>query len=470
MSIDHALPKAPSAWRWLSSQAWAHHQFSHAQLGDLRLVNRLQALARDAAQAPGCSIPKRAGSWAATKAAYRFFANPKVSEAAILEAHREVCRQRAQELSTVLVAQDTTWLNFSDRPGTQGLGPIANGAERPLGLLAHVSLMLTPQGCPLGVLDAHFWARPAQEHGRNRARNRRPLAEKESQRWLDSFAATVDLARAHPQKRFINIADREGDIYELFALALEHPNAHALVRAQHDRGVQGPPGSLFATLAAQERAGFHTIQTPRRPGQKARTARLEMRWTPLTLCAPLLKEGQAPLRLWAIEAREADAPPGQGIHWRLVSTCPVRHLQDAIQQIGWYARRWQVEVFFRTLKSGCQIQERQLRRARALQALIALEMIVACRVMELARAGREDADRPASQALSPAECALVAALYKPALAADQMTLREAQRRIARLGGFLARARDGDPGPMTLWGGLQRLRDMTFAMELAQTCG
>jgi len=470
MSIDSAPRGRPTPWRSLSNASWAHHQFSHARLGDRRLVKRLQSLAVDAARAPGASIPRRAGAWAGAKAAYRFFANPKVSDAAILEAHRQVCHQRVQGQKTVLVAQDTTSLNYSERPGTQGLGPISNRAARPLGLLAHVSLVLTPEGCPLGVADAHFWARSAAAHGRNRERNRRPLAEKESQRWLDSLSATARLAQAHPQTRFINIADREGDIYELFALALQFPNVHALVRAQHDRCVEGAHGFLFATLRAQERAGFHTIQAARRPGQKARPVRLEIRWTQLTVRAPLLKEGQAPLRLWAIEAREVDAPPDKAILWRLVSACPVRNLEEAIQQVTWYARRWQVEVFFRTLKSGCKVEEKQLRQARALQALLALEMIVACRVMELARAGREDADRPASQALSPQECALVAALHKPAVAPEELTLRMAQRRIAQLGGFLGRKGDGDPGPMTLWAGLQRLRDMTLALELAQSCG
>jgi len=469
MSIDAARSDSPVSWRWRSNQSWAHDQFNHARLGDRRLVKRMKSVACDALGAPGVSIPKRAGSWASAKGAYRFFANPKVSDGAILEAHRQVCSRRAGQLPTVLVAQDTTSFNFS-RPGTEGMGPISSGAARPLGLMAQVSLLLTPEGCPLGVLDAQFWARPAEEHGRNHQRNRRPLAQKESQRWLDSFAATVQLAQAHPQTRFINIADRAGDIYELFALALQQTNVHVLVRAQHDRCVEEQPGFLFAALSAQERAGFHTIQTPRRPGQRSRQVRLEIRWRELTVRAPMLKEGKPPLRLWAIEAREADAPPDKAILWRLVSSCSVNTLEEAIEQVGWYARRWQVEVFFRTLKSGCKVEDRQLREARSLRSLIALEMIVACRVMELARAGQEDADRPAREALTPVECAVLAALHQPPLKPEDLTLQMARRRIARLGGFLGRKGDGEPGPMTLWGGLQRLHDMTLALELTQKCG
>ncbi len=190
----------------------------------------------------------------------------------------------------------------------------------------------------------------------------------------------------------------------------------------------------------------------------------------MTVRAPGLKEGQPSLSRWAIEAREINAPPGQAILWRLATTCPVGSLEEAIEQVRWYARRWQVEVFFRTLKSGCKAENHQLRQARALQALLALEMIVACRVMELARAGREDPDRPASQALSPEECAIVAMLHQPPVAPEKLTMRLAQRRIAQLGGFLGRKGDGDPGPMTLWSGLQRLRDMVFALHLPQTCG
>lgn len=455
-----------------SADCWAHH-FAGAQLGDRRLVHRLQVLAAQAAAAPGASIPKRAGCWAGAKATYRFFDNAKISAQAIMNAQRPMCAGRVAAQEIVLLVQDTTSLNFSDRPATEGLGPIGKSRARPLGLMAHVTLVLTPAGCPLGVWEAHFWARAASAHGQGRdghRRNQRPLAEKESQRWLDSLAATVELARHHPQTRFINIADREGDIYELFALALRASNVHALVRAQHDRRLEGDDNFLFAALEAQRCGGWHLVHTPRRPGRKTRAARLAIRWMEVTLQAPLLKEGQASLRLWAIEAREMDGPPGQGIRWRLLTTCPVSNFQNAVQQVGWYAQRWQVELFFRTLKSGCRVEARQLRQARALQAAVALEMIVACRVMELARVGREDPDRPASQALTEQECALVGALHKPPVAPDQLTLRMAQRRIAQLGGFLGRKGDGDPGTMTLWLGMQCLRDMINGVTAMNTCG
>jgi hypothetical protein len=470
MCIDSSSPTSARHCPSLCDQSWAHHLFGRMDLGDLRRGRRFQKIAADALRAPGASIPRRAQTWAACKATYRLLENEKVTAALILAAQREACSERVRGQKLVLVAQDTSALNFSNRPATAGLGPIGNGRQRPFGLLAHVSLAMTPAGRPWGVLDAHIWARRPEEHGRNHARNRRALAQKESQRWVDGVGAVVALARQHPQTRFISIADREGDIFEVLAQGLAAPNAHVLVRAQHDRALEGPQPSLFAALQAQESAALHTVTTPRRPGQKSRDARLTVRWTEVTLPAPLLKAGQAPVRLWAMEAREMDAPAGvEAIHWRLLSTCPVTSAQEAVEQVGWYARRWQIEVFFRTLKTGCKVEERQLQEARALGAALALDMAVACRVLELTLAGREDPERPAAQALTPVECALVAGLH-PVVPVEKLTLQMARRRIAQLGGFLARKSDGEPGPITLWHGLQTLRSMVRGYSMASTCG
>ena len=192
---------------------WAAHELGSAPLADQRLVKRLRTIATDFARHPTAPIPQACGSWAKTKAAYRFFNNRTVKPQALLAAHVQATLARLRTHPLVLCAQDTTSLNYSTHPQTQGLGPIGNNRDKTVGLLLHSTLALTPTGQPLGLLDAQSWVRSTRTFGRSsQARNRTPRAQKESQKWMDSLTACQALAADCPDTTLVNVADREGDL------------------------------------------------------------------------------------------------------------------------------------------------------------------------------------------------------------------------------------------------------------------
>ena len=457
---------------------WVAHECAQVEFGDQRLRPRLGRLLADFARQPQASIPQACGSWSQTLAAYRFFDNDKVSMNFILASHQHTTLERMRSHRVILAAQDTVFLNFTPHPATRGLGPIGSTAEGTLGLVLHSTLALTPDGTPLGVLDAHCWARDPKQFGKRVSRRDRALDEKESAKWLESVRVAQALCAAWEQTQIVAVSDCESDVYDLFALARSRPDGPAvLVRARHDRAVAATPEAtkpkhLFGFLRAQPLAGTMQVRVPRRPGQKERIATLEVRYTPVTLRPPEGKASQGPVSVWAVEAREVHPPRRvTPICWRLVTTLPVETAEQAMEKVRWYAQRWRIEEWHRVLKSGCRVEARQLQTAERLQRVLAVDMIVAWRILWLTKLGRgeETSKRPATEAVSPEEWEILYVYvhgrgpqrgYEP-------TVREVVRWIGRLGGFLGRKRDGFPGPVVLWRGLHRLHDLVVGVELAE---
>lgn len=462
-----------------SDITWAVNDFGLAKLGDERLVKRLQTIATDLSRHPAMSIPEACGGWDKTKAAYRFFANESVTAQAIMDAHAQATLQRACGHKVVLCLQDTTTLNYSAHPRTKGLGPISNNRDKTLGLFLHSTLAVTPAGQPLGLLHAQVLARDGRKYGRSSmVRNALPLEQKESRKWLESHRACQALAAQCPGTMLVNLADREGDIYDLFAQALAPESkrrVQLLVRAQHNRQVDQPQKYLWDFLAAQSVTGQIKITVPRQTAQPARLATLAIRFTQVTLRSPCLKEEQPSLGLWAVEARELHPPTGaKAICWRLLTTLPVTCLEEAVEKIRWYAQRWQIEVMHKVLKSGCQIERRQLETVERLKRLLMVDLVVAWRVMALCKAGRETPAGLAGDWLSSQEWQALSAYKNQGASSNQPMpdIVQAVRWIAQLGGFLARKGDGDPGPIVIWRGLRKLSAITEAWQLFQNnkCG
>lgn len=446
-------------------------EFSQAQLGDQRLTQRLGQLAVAFAHQPAASISAATGDWGQACAAYRFLDNDHVTSAAILATHAARTQQRAAGESVVLAVNDTTSLNYSDRPATTGLSPIGNHAHKGFGLLQHNLLAFTPTGQPLGVLDVAVWARDPAAFGANHQRNRKPVADKESAKWLRSYCALQAHAAATPQTRWVFVADREADLYDLFELATATPARPAvLVRLQHDRGLEQSEQRLFTQLARAPQAGQLQVAVPRRPGQAARTATVTIRFCAATLRAPLLKPGRPAQSVWAIAACEAHPPRGAvALHWRLLTTLPVPSLAAAVEKVGWYCVRWGIAVFHKVRKSGCAVEAAQLETAARLERYVLIKMVVAWRVLALTRLGLECPTAAITAILEEGEWQVLRAVATRGAVGTVgvPTVRAAVRWIGQLGGHLGRRGDGAPGPLSLARGLQRLADLTAGWKQAQ---
>jgi hypothetical protein len=453
-----AAPAAPPG-----PEDWAAEEFGAARLGDERLRRRLLVMARDFYARPRAQIPQACQSRAKTKAAYRFLQHPDTTLDRVLASHVDAARQRIAKEPIVLAVQDTTSLNYSTHPATAQLGPIGSRPDGLIGLLVHDTMAFSLAGTPLGLLDVQCWVRDPAAFGKKHHRRQHPIEQKESHKWLQSFRRVAAVQQRCPHTTLVSVGDREADIYELFHLALEQPTGpKLLIRAEQDRLLADGQGHLWPTVAQQPRAGVQAIRVPRRGARPARLARLEVRFATVTLKPPTGKAGYGPVTLRAVLGQEVDPPDGiDPLSWMLLTTCAVTGFEDATEKLEWYTKRWGIEIYHRTLKSGCQIEQRQLGSADSIEACLAIDMVVAWRIYHLTKLGREVPDVPCTVFFEEAEWkALHTYLTKtPVPPVEPPSLRHAIRMVASLGGFLGRTGDGEPGTQTLWLGLQRVDDL-----------
>jgi hypothetical protein len=447
---------------------WAEMEFAGARLGDERLQKRLITVARDMYAHPGCPIPQVCQSRSKTKATYRFFQHENVEMDILLEPHYESTRRRIAEHRVVLSVQDTTSLNYSTQPTTEGLGPIGSDADGAIGLIVHDTMAFTLGGTPLGLMDVQCWARNGADFGKKHQRKNRPIEEKESRKWLASFKRVAEAQRDCPSTTLVSVGDAEADVYELFALALKDSKGpRLLIRGKQPRLLANDEGLLCEVLKRRPVAGIQEFQLPRRHPRPARRAQLEIRFGQVTLRPPDGKSQYGAVTLWAVLAIETSAPEKtEPIEWLLLTTMPVMTFEQATEKIAWYSRRFLIEVYHRTLKTGCKVEQRQLGAADRIEACLAIDMVVAWRIYQLAKLGRETPDVLCTVYFEESEWkALHAWTSKnPELPEKPPTLYRAMRDVATLGGFLGRKGDGEPGAQTLWRGLQRLDGMAIMWE------
>jgi Transposase Tn5 dimerisation domain len=360
----------------------------------------------------------------------------------------------------VLLAQDTTFLNYTHHPATAGLGPIGGGQR---GLVMHSTLAFTPQGLPLGVLAQQIWARP-EASGTKPKRTRRPITEKESRKWLEALHETVTLV---PEEiRLVTVADREADIFEFLDQA-DQLAAEYVIRAAQDRSVGGELRRLWAHMAAEPVVGDVTVTVAARPGQAERTANLRVRVGQVTLQPPLRPADDPgvwlePLTVWAIWLHE-DSPPATAtpIEWLLLTNVPIQTWQDTTERIGWYCVRPRIEQFHKILKSGCTIEDCRLENAERLKPYLTLMSVVAWRLFWLTHINRQDPEAPCTVILADHEWkGLYTSIQRTMVLPDRVpSVRQVVHWIAQLGGFLGRKGDGEPGITTIWRGWSRLADI-----------
>lgn len=443
-------------------RTWAADELGSADLGDHRLTKRLVTLTQDMYARPQANIPQACQCRAKTKAAYRFLAHREVTMEKILQPHYEQTVERIARYPVVLAPQDSSSLNYTAHPATENIGPIGGSAAGPIGLILHDTMAFSLEGTPLGLLDVQCWARDRKSFGKRKDRAHKPIEQKESYKWLRSFHQVAWAQKQCPDTVLVSVGDREADLYDLFELALQDPKGpKLLVRAMQNRVLAEEQGHLWKKVSRQEIASYLTVRVPRQAKKPPRDAVLEIRFAKVKLKPPELKRNKPPLTVWAILARETQASAqGDPIQWKLITTCEVLTAEQAVEKVGWYCRRWGIEVYHRTLKSGCKVEERQLGSADRIETCLAIDMVVAWRVFHLTMLGRETPDVPCSVFFEEHQWkALVAYWTGEPSPKQEPTLRQAVGMTAQLGGFLGRKSDGEPGTKSMWLGLQRMDDL-----------
>lgn len=467
------------------SAAWIERELAGCQFADARLGKRFRTLVAQLSEGIGESIPMACQDWAATKAAYRFFSNDRVSDQEILSGHLDATRARFEATpGTVLVLHDTTEFSFR-RENKHAIGTIhrsyggmdKDGRPRLhtiCGILLHSSLVVTLEGLPLGIAATKAWTRKKFKgcNALKRSVNptRVPIEQKESMRWIENLQRSNDLLGA--PERCVHVGDRENDIFEFFCAA-QHHGTHFLVRTCANRLAEDGAHTVADAMDEVRVKGMHSIEVRDAKGIRSRAV-LEIRYRRIRILPPLAKRKRcAAVNLTVLHAQERGTPKGRKrVDWKLVTDLPVTSPAEAIEKLEWYAMRWKIETFHKILKSGCRTEHSRLRTAERLLRLIAVFCILSWRIFWLTMINRAAARAPASAVFTRTERQLLDHLV-PDRACDrshQESLTKYLTKVARLGGYLARAKDPPPGNIVIWRGLTRFSDIAIGFSVGKLVG
>jgi hypothetical protein len=410
---------------------------------------------------PCSSIPEACVDWANTKAVYRFYSNEKVKATSIMEGHLLKVLERTEKYQIILKAQDTTDLDYTNHKSKKDTGYLKRYSN---GLSVHSTIAISPDGIPLGIINQQVWARDNEQKGKAEKRYEKNIEQKESYRWLESLKETEKLFEN--TKLQVMIADRESDIYDLFTLS-RRKNSHFLIRAGQNRLLQHVDRKLFTAIEKSNSKGKFTIEVGRKKGQSSRIAELDVKYERLIIKAPknTSKEIKT-VELNVILVEETNPPDGiEAIKWILLTTLEINSLEDALTYVRWYSYRWLIERYHYVLKSGCNIEQLQLEDNT--EKAVAFYSIIACLLLRMTYQARIETQVSCEEILTKNEWqSLYVLVHKKADFPKEIpTMKEAIRWLARLGGFLARKSDGEPGVKTLWRGCRTFYDIIEGVNL-----
>ena len=443
-------------------------------LGDKRLNKRSQRIIEALSVNPEASCNSACDGWSDTLAAYRFFDNRSVRPEDILQSHVDATKRRMQEHPVVLIAQDTTELDFSDHPPKDAR---CLNTEDQLGLYDHTHLAVTPGGLSLGVVGVEYFDRDAEGLGHSKERSKLPIEEKESFRWLTGYRLACELARDCPETQVVSIADREADLYDIFMeaekQAKEHPrSADFIIRAKIKRSLpeRDPEAGPHAykkvrdEVSRSELRATQTIDLPRTPKRDARQAKLEVRAIRVTVKPPHERSSLPTVTYNVVLVEEVHGPgDGTDVSWLLITSLPIDTFADIQLVIDYYVARWTIEVYFRVFKTGCKVEEIQLETLSRLKNCLAFYKIIAWRIMYLTQMNRECPALPCDVVFDDCEWKSVwRVVTQKELPSTTPTLSEFMILLTQLGGYNNRRTETPPGPQPIWVGIRRMTDLANA--------
>jgi hypothetical protein len=446
---------------------WYKDEFSKASFGDKRLSDRLTRVAKDLSEHPTMPINQASGDWHSTKGAYRFFDNEKVSPESILKPHYENTVNRMMHHKVVLSIQDTTSFNFTSHEALK-LGPIGKVGTN--GIMQHNTLAVSGDGLPLGLLDQITWIRPPISDDKTKISEELLLEEREIYRWIKSLENSVERSQHHA--RVVSVHDRESDFYQFYDRA-KSLSALYLIRLKHNRAIEESSEGAKSYLRAQPVVSTYEVCVPRREGEyPERTATVELRYAPITVYAPDDIEDEVvhdEIKMFGVHVKEINAPSDvEPIEWFLVTNVAVFSVEDARERVKWYLLRWLVEIYHKSEKSCCSSEDCRLETDERMQNFLAVNSVIAWRVLFVTYIARQQPEATAEVILSPTEIKVLEGannlkLPKPI---KLKTVQQAVAALAKLGGHMGRKNDKAPGIITVCRGMMRLNDFMSGFLLS----
>lgn len=448
-------------------------EFGGCTFVDERLRKRVLRIAGEIEREPSWSFPRAFKDASQLEAVYRFMGNERVGLSDVISGHVGNTLQRVSAKPRCLAIHDTT--DFSFEGERDDLGEVDRAQQ---GFYAHVCLCVSADGQrePLGLLAIDTWTRDGKK-GKRTTKQRKAEPQLESRRWLKQSLDVEELAGASTQ--LIHVEDREADIYESLEARIAH-GMHFIVRAASTKVVLTDDGTenvldyartlpVVTTREIQLSARKAKHSTLRKkaqhPPRNARDCRFEIRAGSLRMRKPKHSGTLPELQLNAVHVLEMEAPEGEKpVEWLLLTTESISSLSDVEAVIDNYRARWLIEEYFKALKTGCKVEERQLSSLHSLLNSLGVFAVMAWRLLQLRFIERTAGDAPATTFASPAEIAILEDAVRMKPNADA---REFLFRLARFGGHLPQ--NGPPGLLILWRALsellQRARGFNLALKM-----
>ncbi len=446
------------------NEAWVKAQCQDSNLGDVRRNKRALKLAMSILNNPAASLPLQTETWYELKAGYRFLNGKPVTHKALQEDHYDnVMKATEKSTKTVLFIQDKSEIDFSSKKAAKGLGPIGN--HKGQGIMLQSVLAVEFDKNPISVLGlAHqkAWIRTELSYRKKEARSERYKRPTEADYWIETLENIKKPNEVETQ--CVTVGDRENDIYKFISYC-KKSGWNYLIRANNARIITTESGErikLVDWARSLPEQVKKEIDLRARPGKSARKATLSIGWGTIFITTPKNGFKKSEHETIKVSCRRVWEEGSAELEWLLVTNLEVTSKEDALEKVGWYEARWLIEEYHKCLKTGCAMEKRQLRSSEGLLAMLGFLGVIATRLLAIKFFARQNSSEKAKDHFPILGVQLLCSRYN--LSVDDMTCHQFWRSLARLGGFIGRKSDGNPGWQTTWKGWVRFLDMISAIE------
>jgi hypothetical protein len=441
---------------------WTREQFEGVELPDLRLIKRLEKIACKMMAKPNSSIPQQNEKWKDIKATYRFYDSKEVEFLKLIQPHIKQTKKKSAKMQQILAIQDTCFISYGHHASVEGLSNIGGEKASGRGIILHSSLAVDPskkQPEVIGLLDQyiHHRTKKVDEDKINLEKKRK---WKESKIWEETSQRSTIKGY---NTQIIEVMDREGDMFDIMknCLSLGHD---FLIRAKNNRVLEGlSKNKLLDFVETLKSSGTIKLDIRKRPKQMPRKALLNVSFSRVKILGPKSRKNED-IECNVVYVIEKYPPENQEpLKWILLTSIEVNSFEDACQIIEWYKCRWIIEEYHKGIKSGCKVEEKQLKTVERLENFLGVANIIALRLLKLRDFARNMPHISAKKVIEPLKVDIL--MKYNGIQKDDITIKEYYREVAKIGGFIGRKSDGEPGWQTLWKGEVQLTFMLMGAKI-----